>query len=46
MTTQQFILEVEPDKWTHVTYKIEAKRRLHNQTVLISAVSACSDRGN
>jgi hypothetical protein len=46
MTTHQFILEVEPDEWTHVTYKIQAKRKLSDQTVLISGVSGCSDRGN
>jgi len=46
MTTQQFILEVEPDEWTHVIYKIQAERMLRDQTVLISAVSECSDRGN
>jgi len=46
MITQQFILEVEPDEWTHVTYKIQAKRNLRDQTVLISAVRECSDGGN
>jgi hypothetical protein len=46
MTTQQFVLEVEPDKWTHFTYEIQAKKKLHNQTVLISAVSQCYDTGN
>jgi len=46
MTTQQFILKVEPDEWRYVTYKILARRKLSDQTVLISAVSECSDRGN
>jgi hypothetical protein len=46
MTTRQFILGVEPDEWTHVTYKIQAKRNLPDQTVLISAVSECYDGGN
>jgi hypothetical protein len=46
MTTQQFILEVEPDEWTQFTYKIQAKKNLLDQTVLISAISECSERGN
>ena len=46
VTTHQFILEVEPDEWTHFTYKIQARRNLFNQTVLIGAVSECYDRGN
>jgi len=46
MTTQQFILEVESDEWTHFTYKIKAKRNLLDHTVLISAVSECCDGGN
>jgi hypothetical protein len=46
MTTQQFILEVEPDEWTHFTYKIQAKRNSHVETVLISALSECHDTGN
>ena len=46
MTTQQFMLEVETEKWTHITYKIKAKKDLQNQTVLISAISECSGRGN
>lgn len=44
MTTQQFILEVEPDEWTHFTYEIQAERNSLDQTVLISAVSECYDR--
>jgi hypothetical protein len=46
MTTQQFIVEVEPDEWTRFTYKIQAERNLLDQTVLISAVSECYGRGN
>jgi len=46
MTTRQFILEVEPDEWTHFTYKIQAKSNLLDHTVLISAVSECYDGGN
>lgn len=46
MTTQQFILEVESDEWTHFTYKIQAKRNLRDHIVLISAVSECYDKGN
>jgi hypothetical protein len=46
MTTQQFILEVEPDEWTRFTYEIQAERNSLDQTVLISAVSECYDRGN
>ena len=46
MTTRQFILEVDPEEWTHFTYKIQAKRNLLDQTVLISAVSECNDGGN
>ena len=46
MTTRQFILEVEPDEWTHFTYKIKAQSYLLDQTVVISAVSECYDGGN
>jgi hypothetical protein len=46
INTQQFILEVEPDEWTHFTYKIQAEKNLFDQTVLISAVSECYDGGN
>ena len=46
MTTQQFILEVEPDEWTHCTYKIKAERKSYFETVLISDVSECRDTGN
>ena len=45
MTTQQFILDIEPDEWTHFTYKIQAERNWHDPTVLISAVSECYDGG-
>jgi hypothetical protein len=46
MTTQQFILEVEPDKWKHFAYKIQAERDLLDQNVLISSVRECYDGGN
>ena len=46
MTTQQFIVEVEPDKWTHFTYKIQAERSSHLETVLICGVRKCHDTGN
>jgi len=46
MTTQQFILEVEPDKWTNFTYKIKAERSSLLETVLISGVRKCHDTGN
>jgi hypothetical protein len=46
MTTQQFILEVEPNEWTQFTYKIKAERSSHLETVLISGVRNCYDTGN
>jgi hypothetical protein len=46
MTTQQFILEVDPDEWTHFTYKIQAERSSHLETVLISSVRECHVTGN
>jgi hypothetical protein len=46
MTTQQFILEVEPDEWTQFTYKIKAERSSDLETVLISGVRNCYDTGN
>jgi hypothetical protein len=46
MTTQQFILELEPDEWTHFTYKIQAKRNSYSETVLINDVRECHDTGN
>ena len=46
MTTQQFILEVEPDEWTHFTYKIKAERSSHFESVLISGIRKCHDTGN
>jgi hypothetical protein len=46
MTTQQFILEVEPNEWTHFTYKILAERSSPLETVLISGVRKCHDTGN
>jgi len=46
MTTQQFILEVEPDEWTQFTYKIQAERSSDLETVLISGVGECHDTGN